>query len=45
MLTGRDVSFSAHIDDLVLSSKIKAGLLLRGLPAKIRYGQNWTLKS
>ena len=29
VLTSRDVSFSEHIDDLVLSSKIKAGLLLR----------------
>ena len=27
VLTSRDVSFSEHIDDLVLSSKIKAGLL------------------
>ena len=32
-LTGRDITFSEHIDDLVLSSKIKAGLLL------------WTLKT
>ena len=29
VLTGRDISFSEHIDDLVLSSRIKAGLLLR----------------
>merc|ERR1711895_254295 len=29
VLTSRDISFSEHIDDLVLSSKIKAGLLLR----------------
>ena len=29
VITSRDVSFSEHIDDLVLSSKIKAGLLLR----------------
>ena len=29
ILTSKDVSFSDHIDDLVLSSKIKAGLLLR----------------
>ena len=29
MLSGRDILFSEHIDDLVLSSKIKAGLLLR----------------
>ena len=29
ILTSRDVSFSDHIDDLVLSSKIKVGLLLR----------------
>ena len=29
ILTSRDVPFSEHIDDLVLSSKIKAGLLLR----------------
>ena len=29
MLSGRDILFSEHIDDLVLSSKIKADLLLR----------------
>ena len=29
MLTSRDVSFSEHIDDLVVSGKIKAGPLLR----------------
>merc|ERR1711962_1703756 len=29
VITSRDVSFSEHIDDLVLSSKIKVGLLLR----------------
>ena len=29
VLTGKDVSFSEHIDDFVLSSRTKAGLLLR----------------
>ena len=29
MLSGRDILFSEHIDDLVLSSKIKDDLLLR----------------
>ena len=34
VLTGRDVSFSDHIYDLVLLSKIKAGLLLRAFKTK-----------
>merc|ERR1711889_9064 len=29
ILTSKDVSFDEHLDDLVLSSNIKAGLLLR----------------
>ena len=29
ILTSKDVSFSEHIDDLVQTSKIKAGMLLR----------------
>ena len=35
VLTSRDITFSEHIDDLVLSSKIKAGLLLRTFKTKI----------
>ena len=29
ILTSKDVSFTEHIDDLVQTSKIKAGMLLR----------------
>ena len=29
ILTSKDVSFAEHIDDLVQTSKIKAGMLLR----------------
>ena len=34
VLTSKDVSFADHIDDLVLSSKIKAGILLRNFETR-----------
>ena len=34
VLTSKDVSFAEHIDDLVLTSKIKAGILLRNFETR-----------
>ena len=34
VLASRDISFSEHINDLVLSSKIKTGLLLRAFKTR-----------
>merc|ERR1711874_262255 len=34
VLTSKDVSFAEHIDDLVLTSKIKAGTLLRNFETR-----------
>ena len=34
VLTSKDISFSEHIDDIVLSSKINLGLLLRTFRTK-----------
>ena len=34
VLTSKDVSFAEHIDDLVQTSKIKAGILLRNFETR-----------